>query len=379
LEHIHILSQGVAHWNDTRGNLSGVPDLSGLSDHDLLRTAVWDSQQKRANLPGIDLRRANLQGANLARANLYNADLTEADLRGAHLESADLTGAKLIDAKLAGAFLCSAQLNWADLTNADLFNANLERAIATWANLTNANLSEAALHGMNFCDANVTNARVSSVRYSRRVMAGHYNGTIGVDSLLGNPRFLRDAADQVYIDAVRNAWSLSRPAIRRLMHEGNPFWIVGALRVCKLIVTHFLFWLWGLLDHGRSIAMVALLATSLVVAFAGLFHSKQEWFHWPDRQGETEQFAPLIEVAGSLAGAPRASWRLTKGSPGGAQKQDFVAALYYSIVTFTTLGFGDIYPITTEGRIAIIVEVLLGYITLGLLLAVLANTVARRS
>ena len=55
------------------------------------------------------------------------------------------------------------------------------------------------------------------------------------------------------------------------------------------------------------------------------------------------------------------------------------AYFYYSIVTFTTLGFGDIVPTTLFGRILVTIEVILGYIGLGGLISILANKLARRS
>jgi voltage-gated potassium channel Kch len=52
---------------------------------------------------------------------------------------------------------------------------------------------------------------------------------------------------------------------------------------------------------------------------------------------------------------------------------------YFSIVTYTTLGFGDVRPATLAGEIIVSSEVILGYTTLGLLLSVLAQNIARRS
>ena len=46
---------------------------------------------------------------------------------------------------------------------------------------------------------------------------------------------------------------------------------------------------------------------------------------------------------------------------------------------YTTLGFGDVTANTWLGEIIIISEVIIGYFTLGLLLSILANTIARRS
>ncbi len=52
---------------------------------------------------------------------------------------------------------------------------------------------------------------------------------------------------------------------------------------------------------------------------------------------------------------------------------------YYSIVTFTTLGFGDITPTKWCTEILVTLEVILGYIMLGGLISIFANKLARRS
>ena len=46
---------------------------------------------------------------------------------------------------------------------------------------------------------------------------------------------------------------------------------------------------------------------------------------------------------------------------------NIVTAIYFSVVTFVTLGFGDIYPISDLGKIVVITEVLAGYLMLGAL------------
>jgi hypothetical protein len=52
---------------------------------------------------------------------------------------------------------------------------------------------------------------------------------------------------------------------------------------------------------------------------------------------------------------------------------------YYSLVTYTTLGYGDVTANSLIGEMLVISEVVVGYFTLGLLLSILANTIARRS
>ena len=49
--------------------------------------------------------------------------------------------------------------------------------------------------------------------------------------------------------------------------------------------------------------------------------------------------------------------------------------LYFSVVTFTTLGYGDIYPATVIGKALVSAEVTLGYLMGGILIAILTKRV----
>ena len=57
----------------------------------------------------------------------------------------------------------------------------------------------------------------------------------------------------------------------------------------------------------------------------------------------------------------------------------FFSFFYYSVVTFTTLGFGDIVPKCGWLQLWVMLEVILGYIMLGGLISILATKLARRS
>lgn len=52
-------------------------------------------------------------------------------------------------------------------------------------------------------------------------------------------------------------------------------------------------------------------------------------------------------------------------------------SIYFTCVTITTLGYGDITPITPFGRIWVTIQTLIGFIILSLFLAVVANTALR--
>jgi uncharacterized protein YjbI with pentapeptide repeats len=97
-EHLELLKQGIASWNEWRkGNPTSLPDLV------------------RA-----DLSMANLSSANLGRADLSGADLSGADLNRANLSDADLNRAYLSRAYLSRADLSDADFNQTRLIDTDL-------------------------------------------------------------------------------------------------------------------------------------------------------------------------------------------------------------------------------------------------------------------
>jgi uncharacterized protein YjbI with pentapeptide repeats len=342
------LEQACAH--PERADLSGRSlaeaklNMMFLGGANLRHADLSYAHLQYAHLSRADLRETTLNGAHLNNAILTNADLRGATLYGADLRSANLRGAylngidevKRIDmdrilAKLSGmklkgngAILLGADLTGAHLNGADLSGADLRKANLTGADLSGdeqkwgANLTSADL-----CGANLSNANVGRVKFDRSNinMRGKYWGVKGIDSCYGNAIFKRWAADQDFLDSLELSW------------QDNE-------------LKKFLFWAWGLIDYGRSLLRVFGVALILILVFGAIY------YRWPDLLGST----------------------MTSGC------YDFFTPFYFSIVTFTTLGFGEINPKGhLWGEIIVSFEVILGYCTLGLLLSVLAEKVARRS
>ncbi|WP_294344504.1 ion channel [Prosthecochloris sp.] len=61
--------------------------------------------------------------------------------------------------------------------------------------------------------------------------------------------------------------------------------------------------------------------------------------------------------------------------PGAISQHGILNSVYFSFVTFTTLGFGDITPVSMVAKLLVIVEVVMGYIMLGLLVAIVSRRV----
>jgi hypothetical protein len=60
------------------------------------------------------------------------------------------------------------------------------------------------------------------------------------------------------------------------------------------------------------------------------------------------------------------------------EHQSFFSFFYYSVVTFTTLGFGDIVPLKGWLQALVIAEVTCGYIMLGFLISLISNYLLSR-
>lgn len=138
----------------------------------------------------------------------------------------------------------------------------------------------------------------------------------------------------------------SNPYLKRYIDDEQ--WITSWRSRSKMC--GFLFYIWELSSHcGRSFSLWAIWSMVFVIAFAFTY-----WGLGCDHF--TYNVTVLQEHQPSLLGY-----------------------FYYSIVTITTLGFGDIVPKTDIARVIVAIEVILGYIMLGGLISIFANKFARRS
>ena len=53
----------------------------------------------------------------------------------------------------------------------------------------------------------------------------------------------------------------------------------------------------------------------------------------------------------------------------------FFDSFYFSVITFTTLGYGDILPLNNIAKAVVISEVLIGFVMLGLLVGIISRKV----
>jgi uncharacterized protein YjbI with pentapeptide repeats len=326
------LRAGCAAWAAWRAEHKGVdPGLSGsdlseldLTGCDLAGLDLSECDLFRTNLSGADLKMACLRGADLSHATLDGADGYKVDLRGAFLTEASALGADLSAVDFRDGDLRGVRLNGANLSGSDLTRARLGHADLTGARLVESRLGEVDLTQANLSETNLTGSHYGGYRRMR----GHFYGIRGLDSAHGNALFVRDAKDQDYLDTLELEITRMPDGWRKRLRAQ-------------------LFKAWGLIDHGRSLLKVSWYAFIIATVY-GLFYALDMYLGWG-----------LMDYSTSA--------------------QSWFTPFYYSIVTYTTLGFGDVTANSALGEIIVISEVVVGYFTLGLLLSILANTIARRS
>jgi uncharacterized protein YjbI with pentapeptide repeats len=198
-EHLKIIHQGVAAWNDWReNNPEIIPDLS--------KAKLREAKLSEADLVAANLRWADLTGANLTGAFLMGAQLTGANLSGAHLGSAQLRWANLNEADLTGAYLIGADLINADLHGADLTRADLTEARLIRTNLHHATLTESTVYGVSVWDIKVNDR----TKQQNLIITGRNTPVITVDNikvaqfiyLLLNNQEIRDVIGTITSKAV---------------------------------------------------------------------------------------------------------------------------------------------------------------------------------
>ncbi len=301
-----------------------------------------------------------------AGEDLSGQDFAGKDLSGIDFTEADLSGANFFKAKLAGAILRNAKLHRAEFTGADLSEANLENVAAR-----QAGFGMACLKGANIFQADLSDSTLSkSDLEAANLSAACLKGVRMREAMLGGVKFT--SADLSYCDlamsnvaraSFKNA-NLQNCSLRLLQGFEKADWtgvdvrdinFAGAYRVRRFILdqnyikefressraANVLYYLWWIsCDCGRSMLRWCLLIVFLSMIFAGLYS--------------------LVDIDYG----DRVTW---------------LSSLYYSVVTLTTLGYGDIVPASAAAQGIAMLEVVIGYMMLGGLLSIFSNKIARRA
>ncbi len=371
-----------------------LPEDAKRPDDIVLRFALQEAVQNRkrlwyANIQGADLSGANLQEANLhvanaERANLHGANLQAAELHGANLQGAWLTEANLQAAELPVADLQYAHLWGADLQEANLWGADLQEANLHGANLQKAdlhhvaNLQEADLHGANLQEANLSGAILQAAKlWNANLQKADLSGAIlQAADLSGAILQGADLADVIIspdtdLDGVtwgpNNIIKLEEPdrkypeaervyrQIKRSYEESGDYATAGRFFVremeCKrkalpVRLRWILNIIYAFCEYGENCWRVVCAAAVVIIVFA-IIHAFVG-IHTTESAGVYPRDVTVVNL----------DWRWQL--PGLDELKQLGTATYFSLVTFTTLGYGDLQPGSGIGRACAAAEAAIG-------------------
>ncbi len=295
----------------------------------------------RLDLSNMDLSNVNFTDANLAHAQLFNSDLTGAMLQGANLRRANLTGANLTAANLDEIRAVRACFGMARIENAVCFRGHLElcsfsRAVIKHADFRCSNMKRSRFREADLSETDFTEADLQGADMSLCTVAGCiFNNADLRDARLRQIRGYRRA--QWIGTDIRDINFAGAYLMRRFVKDQN---YLKEFRE-RNRVNSMLYYVWkATSDCGRSMALWCVWIIIFTLFFAWVY--------------------TMVGIDYGTYPTP-------------------ISALYFSVVTFTTLGYGDIRPSTAAGEMAAMAEVIIGYMMLGGLLSILSNKMARRA
>ena len=376
-------AEDAAEWNDWRASNQSAPiHLEGAKLDGLKLRRVWLQNAKLAgaSLVGTDLRLANLYktdftDANLESAVLCHAKLEKADMHGVRLVGANLGGAMLPEAQvinaqanpsswtaaiLRRAHICGSDLSGADLSDLKAEHVDFAASKFIGADLVNATVTDAYLGSADFDGADLRDADLRFSKLERGSLAGaklnnaDLSGTWMLDSKLGGADFTDAIVDggtlmtRCTVDNSTNSTSVGLrnariPVELRARLECNvrrfrwQRWRDG--NRWHKIMWPVVRWFWSVSNYGSSTGQVLC------------------WFF-----GLAALFAAIYWLCPSIVAGTGTAVELDCG-------RSLARSFYFSIVTMTTLGFGDVHaaPGNTAGYVILTAQVLLGYLMLAAL------------
>ncbi len=308
-------------------------DLRGITLHnqDLSELDLSGYDFSYANLDGSIFEKTNFSFSKFHHASMEKADFDECEFIGSDLTYASLNecsarqggfgGADLSHASLINSDLSEATLSQSTLIHADLRAANLQKARLSQSELSHAIFTRANLVQ---CDLKESNIQNTNFEYANMQGA----------RLMSVKNF--ETANWIRVD-IRDIDLRGAYRVKRFISDENylyEFKMASGLNM-------FLYHVWKLTsDCGRSLLRFSICILVITLFFAGIY---------------------------TLVG-------INYG-----EEKTWFSPIYFSIVTLTTLGYGDVLPKTLAGQIVVTLHATTGYMGLGGLLTILGNKLARRA
>ena len=306
-----------------------------------VETLIRTSGESR-DLSGCNLKKVSLRGILFEKFDFSGSDLSQADMAGSHFFDSKFKGAALIGSDLSSCDLTHCDIRDADLTKSKMSGSRLWNSDLSGANMTETDMSYADFWNAKLFNIKMWHASISGVKSVSKSNFSKGDGLmeecrINEDGELSAEESYRNikqlfAATGRYNDA---SWaSFKEKTMERRMLKKK-----GSLEYIPNLIMNIL------CGYGEKPYRIILSALCCILGFAFLY---------------------------SILGAIE-----YPASPG--TQPGWVDYIYYSTITYTTVGYGDFVPKPYSAyRMLAATEAFLGVFLAGLFVFTLARKYSAR-
>ena len=260
-----------------------------------------------------------------------------------HLKHADMKNAKLVNLKMT-----NSDLTRSDFSNASMYGANLEGSNLFKTNFEGANLKSANMQNCNLLGADFSNTKLNNVNWGeaykvineKEAEAAHSKG----NTVKSREKY-KEAEDiyrtlKISLQNQTLGDDVGKIFEREMICKRKQLSIFSPLRFMSKLA-HVTTGYGEKVENIFYTIVFVIIACACAFGIAGVSYQG----HVLGFFGDMEFFGNMINVVGNL--------------------------LYFSVVVFSTVGFGDIAPINLLGKTIVVFEGLVGSIILAILIIAL--------
>lgn len=363
-------------WGSTFLESNSDPTKSNLEDHFIdefypgVRTLIFkrsecvDADFSDANFSNSDLHSAKLEGATLDRTNFSNSNFQSADLSEVNSRGGEFSNANIFSTDLTGAVLRHCDFSDTYSCHADFTNTDLRWSIFRDADLRDASLVRADIRNADFENTELYQTIFSDARLNEGTKFGEYciydqsdsefkTGHEGVDDPSTAAIWVYRRLESLYEEnAMANEvrhYHICKEEAQRKQHKEQGQKGKYAVATANRYLTY----------HGESVFHI-LGSSAIIIVVSGLLYP----FLGGIRDGST-----VYQIQMAL------KFPTFEGLVTGLEV--FARSIYFSVITFSTIGYANVAPHGPWSRVLVGIESLLGAILVALFVYVLGRRVAR--
>lgn len=281
-----------------------------------------------------------LEGANFTNSNLYgmrfdNTSMQRSNFSGAFMDNCCFVRTNLSDANFENSIIKSCKFPLANLINSNFKNVKIEQSNLYEADFTQSNLTGTHFRGFGRDHPSVLSRGESDFK----VYSMNMCGTLLLGAKMDNETYFSDCYFSIetdfrtiYFEDGNYATGLKQTLKYCNRKHNWEDWYKERNPLLGAILKIF----WFSSNYGYSMKRIVSISISTIIFFSFLYLFLSSSIH-------------------------------------GLESREFIKALYFSTVTLTTVGYGDMYPINSFAQCVVMTQIIMGYFFLGSLITVLSN------